>query len=1291
MEVDDTEEIRVTVVGQPSVGKSSIFNRIIGQKVTKTKGTPGTTKHLQTYYLKKEEGSRNILLIDSPGIVFPVRTTYRALQIISGVIPLARTREFYTSLRFLWEHCKGFKEQLGLDLEQEHCPFSVLQDLAVRKGYISKGGRPNVHRAGQELLKDVIGGRISYMIDPPIQNHNSSECEQCNLHSSGFCFSILPHSPLSVQYKEAVSSKVLVFKDVTHLHLFLVAGYTGFSRLKSLLLTPSESATCQVSSKCNGFFEHGHQKVDVLKPTKLLNTASVEVSQPSFEQAFQLVASAYTSSSYGHVITARGDQGRPGVGGNNGGNGKGLKLRIECTGNNTLKLTEAIDTVIQLKPNEVILVNCEGGDGGKGGKGGNGGVIILKTDCLENFVHVVPNVLPGDQWDQDGLPPEVSEPGNVGSLAFVLDEGAVFYDKFCMVIESFEILSESNDCCPDDVLTLSNFKISNISKDMLLPKGAVLSVCQSESTHFSINSDSDSIYLPEIPALETITLNETIQVSFNHSKDFTPLELFIPETLYCQLDISLKNTCVLSHRHLAPGSESYQRCNRYKPSKPLDGHFKSINLIPSLKVIDFLNTSTVSPGETIMISFKVLNDIDRESRQLQFSLSENSSITVSSIAADDVVLHLTQDQNGFYLVDPIPSKKAVSFNVNLLISTSTSLHSTFSPLFTVLFQNIPLFKKELNIFVEGVDSDVLPQVLLVMTKETPRNEMAIWTGLLNILGISYMIWDCEVDGLLSTTTNSSGRNWKNLVDESGKSTFKVVMVLYCSYQFIKDINVRDILWLYESNCGFVFLRGNHTGQLLLQKLLSDWKFKACFPEEFDHRNAAKLRNALQSNDDVSHRYFLSIVNSTEPILNDLELVTTPKVINFPFSSTVECSDRYLVAKQCLLPSTCRFFTVAQVNQLGLIPQNRQVENLDDVIPPLRSRPGELLFFDSNNRHPVLPQFDSNKFRVETMDCPKLREDSDFLLQTSSNLNYDSFVTFIVNQSDPISDTKGLINLGHPCKSRRLAIASLFGIGLYSLILALPMESKLKFLNDFNTFEPLDFVLPGGRNLSIVDFCILSIVFELENEALLVRSESLLDSFKVFSGVCQSVDDSPQVNNPKMTTYLYVVLIKMKSVFSIGKNISKSKGSFKNFKHIFNARQRFQSLLSLLSSNLSSISEEETSLLFRLEKLTIQSIVGLDKLSKMPLFARDRNVTLSSSSQVVMFYNDLRFTETYISMKNFCSVFTVYHSSNNLITVLYFLVVGKVLITLIMVISLTQTNSYVNVQRLHMVISLTQTI
>lgn len=178
---------RITVgfFGQPSVGKSSLINGIYGKKVVSVKLTPGHTKHLQTHYLPLSnvvdgETDRSFVLCDCPGLVFAVKGSPRPLQVITGVFPLARTREFLTPLRLLVECVPGFKEDIverlsldslyarypELNRKEPNSPGEILELYAYMWSFFSKGLNPNVNRAGMELFKLIVNGSIAYTVYP---------------------------------------------------------------------------------------------------------------------------------------------------------------------------------------------------------------------------------------------------------------------------------------------------------------------------------------------------------------------------------------------------------------------------------------------------------------------------------------------------------------------------------------------------------------------------------------------------------------------------------------------------------------------------------------------------------------------------------------------------------------------------------------------------------------------------------------------------------------------------------------------------------------------------------------------------------------------------------------------------------------------------------------------------------------------------------------------------------------------------------------------------------------------
>lgn len=193
--VEETKgRLMIGVIGQPNTGKSSLMNALLGRAAVGVSQTPGKTKHLQTVQLQQ-----NIVLCDCPGLVFPALDMPKALQALSGVLPLPQLREPFSAVQYLAERipletiyglsppvavttkkkvASEFEDDMfaGLTAEDEHkagAPFpwsavTICEALARKRNYIlAGGGRLDIHKAALEILYDVVSGQTVLYFDPP--------------------------------------------------------------------------------------------------------------------------------------------------------------------------------------------------------------------------------------------------------------------------------------------------------------------------------------------------------------------------------------------------------------------------------------------------------------------------------------------------------------------------------------------------------------------------------------------------------------------------------------------------------------------------------------------------------------------------------------------------------------------------------------------------------------------------------------------------------------------------------------------------------------------------------------------------------------------------------------------------------------------------------------------------------------------------------------------------------------------------------------------------------------------
>ena len=87
----------VTLIGRPNVGKSTLMNRLIGQKIAITSNKPQTTRNrIQTVYTD-ERGQ--IVFLDTPGIHKAKNKLGEAYSLIPSIYNLANLDEFLSKVK----------------------------------------------------------------------------------------------------------------------------------------------------------------------------------------------------------------------------------------------------------------------------------------------------------------------------------------------------------------------------------------------------------------------------------------------------------------------------------------------------------------------------------------------------------------------------------------------------------------------------------------------------------------------------------------------------------------------------------------------------------------------------------------------------------------------------------------------------------------------------------------------------------------------------------------------------------------------------------------------------------------------------------------------------------------------------------------------------------------------------------------------------------------------------------------------------------------------------------------
>jgi ribosome biogenesis GTPase A len=148
------------IVGVPNVGKSTLFNALVGRKKALVGDKPAITRGTQQIDV---EGGLSI--VDTPGVLWPRFTdeivAYRLAAsgaIRDSVIDSHDVAEF--ALRFLHER---YPEPLmhRYDLKSLSSePRDTLEQICKRRGCLAKGGEPDWTKGGELVLRELRAGYI---------------------------------------------------------------------------------------------------------------------------------------------------------------------------------------------------------------------------------------------------------------------------------------------------------------------------------------------------------------------------------------------------------------------------------------------------------------------------------------------------------------------------------------------------------------------------------------------------------------------------------------------------------------------------------------------------------------------------------------------------------------------------------------------------------------------------------------------------------------------------------------------------------------------------------------------------------------------------------------------------------------------------------------------------------------------------------------------------------------------------------------------------------------------------
>jgi ribosome biogenesis GTPase A len=151
--------LRVLICGIPNVGKSTLINTLVGQRMAKTGDEPGITKVEQRITLASD-----CYLVDTPGMLWPRITVERSGYHLaaSGGIGRNAYDEEEVALALLASVRGRYADRLQARYKLPDITHlsdeALLADIARKRGGLRAGGQLNLQKAGEVVLNDFRSG-----------------------------------------------------------------------------------------------------------------------------------------------------------------------------------------------------------------------------------------------------------------------------------------------------------------------------------------------------------------------------------------------------------------------------------------------------------------------------------------------------------------------------------------------------------------------------------------------------------------------------------------------------------------------------------------------------------------------------------------------------------------------------------------------------------------------------------------------------------------------------------------------------------------------------------------------------------------------------------------------------------------------------------------------------------------------------------------------------------------------------------------------------------------------------